>query len=101
MCAAGCSNGSTHHISLFKFPRDPALRKEWIKQVQRTRASWNPTDNSSLCSEHFTADCFEADATLASTFGIRKRRRLKPGAIPTIFERLTADNLLRKGRDLG
>jgi len=34
---------------------------------------------------HFTEDCFEADSVLASQLGIKKRKRLKPGAVPTIF----------------
>ena len=85
--AVCCSNQPSGQISLFKFPRDPALRKEWARQVQRTRDNWEPTAHSSLCSEHFTANCFEADSALASSFGISKRRRLKPGAIPTLFER--------------
>ena len=38
--------------------------------MQRTIVSWNPTDNTSICSDHFTANCFEADTTLASSFGI-------------------------------
>ena len=63
------------------------LRKEWTLQVQRTRASWKPTEYSYLCSEHFTADSFESDSAIAASFGISKRKRLKSDAIPTIFER--------------
>ena len=85
--AAGCSNVSSGNISLFKFPNDPALRRQWEKQVQRTRAEWKATEHSYLCSEHFTSDCFEADTAIAATFGIKKRKRLKPNAIPTIFVR--------------
>lgn len=85
--AAGCSNTPSDRITLFRFPRDPALRKEWTRQVQRTRADWKPTENSSLCSEHFTADCFEIDSSIAASFGISKRKRLTAGAIPTIFIR--------------
>ena len=32
---------------------------------------------------HFGDDCFEVDSALASPFGMKKRRRLKPGAVPT------------------
>ena len=55
--------------------------------MQRTRAEWKVTEHSYLCSEHFTLDCFEADTAIAATFGIKKRKRLKPNAIPTIFVR--------------
>lgn len=85
--AAGCSNTHSDRVSLFKFPRDGTLRQRWEKQVQRTRAQWKATDQSFLCSDHFTEDCFEVDSALAAQFGMKKRRRLKPDAIPTIFPR--------------
>ena len=40
------------------------------------RKNWTPTQYSSVCSEHFEVDCYEAE---------RKIRRLKNTAIPTIF----------------
>ena len=56
--------------------------------MQRTRANWQgPSNNSVLCSEHFTNDCFEEDTAIAARFGIEKRRHLKPNAIPTVFHR--------------
>lgn len=85
--AAGCSNTNSDTVSLHKFPKDPTLRSQWEKQVQRTRAKWTATDSSLLCSEHFTADCFEADTKLAAEFGLSKRKRLKSGVVPSIFER--------------
>ena len=86
--ATGCSNTYKDGVSLFQFPRDPALRKQWTMEVQRTRANWQgPSDNSVLCSEHFTNDCFEEDTAIAARFGIEKRRRLKPNAVPTVFHR--------------
>ena len=90
--AAGCSNTPSVRVSLYKFPSDPSLREKWIKQVRRTRAQWTAAKYSVLCSDHFTADCFEADSAIAATFGISKKRRLKPDAVPTIFYRqLTTD----------
>ncbi|XP_064390936.1 uncharacterized protein LOC135338779 [Halichondria panicea] len=85
--AAGCSNTPSEKVSLFKFPKDAGLRKKWEKQVQRTRAQWKATDHSFVCSEHFTDDSFEIDSALASQFGLKKRRRLKPESVPTIFHR--------------
>ena len=73
-----------------------------MKQVRRTRAQWTPTKHSVLCSEHFTEDSFEVDSTIAATFGISKKRRLKPDAVPTIFLRHSSvgsasqDQLTRK-----
>uniref|UniRef100_A0A3P9MF40 THAP-type domain-containing protein n=2 Tax=Oryzias latipes TaxID=8090 RepID=A0A3P9MF40_ORYLA len=54
--AAGCSNTSSESVSVYKFPKQETLLKQWTKQVQRTRANWVPTASSTLCSEHFEAD---------------------------------------------
>ena len=94
--AAGCSNIASAEISLFKFPSDSSLRKQWEKQVQRTRAKWKATDHSFLCSVHFAADCFEAEVSLASQFGIAKRRRLKPAAVPSASGEIGGKSAPRK-----
>ena len=89
--AAGCSNTYSDNVSLFKFPKDPILRQKWVKNVQRTRAQWSgPSEHSVLCSQHFDNSCFEPDSELASQMGIQKRRRLKDGAVPTLFEKPVA-----------
>ena len=89
--AAGCSNTHADGVSLFSIPRNPSLHAQWNKQVQRTRADLrNATDYSVLCSEHFTYDCFEEGPVIAAQFGIQKRRRLKPDAVPMIFHRPAA-----------
>ena len=90
--AARCSNSSSSS-TLYDFPKDPQLRQEWEKQVLHTRAHWNTTKHSRLCSEHFTADCFEAELSPAAGFGIKRRKKLKPGAIPTIFHRQSSSQL--------
>ena len=40
-----------------------------------------------MCSQHFESSCFEVDSELAAQVGIQKRRRLKPDAVPTLFDR--------------
>ena len=77
-------------VSLFRLPKDPVLKAEWVKQVQKTRAQWKPSDSSVLCSNHFTDDCFEPGFNIATQFGIEKARKLKPKAIPSIFTRKRA-----------
>lgn len=99
MCvAAGCSNSSSSSTMLYEFPKDPQLRHEWEKQVQRTRAQWKATKHSHLCSEHFTAECFEAESSLAAGFGIKRRKKLKPGAIPTVFHRQSSSQAAMASR---
>ena len=88
--AAGCSNTNADDVSLFKFPRDQVLRNRWIKQVQRGRASWTATSYSVLCSKHFSDDCFQSGAKIAAQFGMQKTRRLKPDAVPTIFDKASS-----------
>lgn len=85
--AAGCSNTHSETVSMHKFPKDPEVRWQWEKQVSRTRERWSAMETSFLSSDHFEADCFEVDSIIASQMGMKKRKRLKPGAIPTIFVR--------------
>uniref|UniRef100_A0A3P9JNS6 THAP-type domain-containing protein n=1 Tax=Oryzias latipes TaxID=8090 RepID=A0A3P9JNS6_ORYLA len=68
--AAGCSNTSSESVSVYKFPKQETLLKQWTKQVQRTRANWVPTASSTLCSEHFEADCFEKTPQLMKDMGM-------------------------------
>ena len=58
-----------------------------MRENNKTRAQWKATEHSYLCSEHFTKDCFEVDSAIAAQFGIKKRKALKPGAVPSIFVR--------------
>ena len=47
---AGCSNTARPGTALYKFPKDPVLRKQWERQVQRTGAKWTATESLVLCS---------------------------------------------------
>ncbi|CAH3123666.1 unnamed protein product, partial [Pocillopora meandrina] len=84
-CAAfDCNNDSryTTGISYHCFPRDEALRSQWLAKI--SRADLVVSKNSKLCSEHFTPDCYERDLK-AEILGLKPRSTLKPGAIPTVF----------------
>ena len=86
--AAGCNNTHKDGISLFRFPKNALLRKKWAEQVRRTRAKWEPTKYSVLCSAHFTEDCFELSSKLSVSLGLGKRKAgLKADAVPTLFIR--------------
>ena len=55
--------------------------------MKRTCDHWSGTSNYSvLCEKHLTADSFELDSAIAATMGLAKRKKLKYGAIPTVFE---------------
>ena len=89
-CAAyGCGRCSIRdsELSFFSFPKETVVLKQWIKKCGR--AGWNPTKYSALCSVHFEENCFEEDMyhRLMGQDPTKRRRRrlLKPGAVPTIF----------------
>ncbi|KYN15588.1 hypothetical protein ALC57_12185 [Trachymyrmex cornetzi] len=42
----------------------------------------DPTRNSVLCSQHFLEECF-----YYSVGGMKQRTYLKPGSVPTIFDK--------------
>ena len=86
--AFGCSSTNSDGASLFSFPKDETLKQKWTKNVQRTRADWKgPTQYSVLCCKHFEKECFEPASHLAAQMGLKLMRKLKPDAVPTIFER--------------
>ena len=83
--AFGCKNTCKDNVSVFRFPTNQDLRVKWIQQVRRTKDGWSgPTENSVICSCHFSEDSFEPSPL---KFGIKKRVALKKEAIPTIFKR--------------
>ena len=50
--AAGCSSIPSDEVNVYKFLKDPTLRKKWIKKVKRTKVHWiSPSENvsTSLC----------------------------------------------------
>ena len=86
--AYGCGNMNKDGFSLFSFPKNPSLKKQWTDQVRRTRDGWSgPAQYSFLCHCHFAESCFEADAAIATSLTLKKRLKLKPDAVPTMFKR--------------
>jgi len=63
---------------IFRFPKDPARRKLWQRNVRRDK--WVPTKNSVICSKHFQNEDFQPTAEH------RQKRELKQTALPTIFD---------------
>ena len=86
--AAGCTNTNSQGVGLFIFPKEAKLRSQWTKEVKKTRDKWQgPSDSSVLCGDHFTEDSFEPATHLKAQFGLLKKRKLKPDAVPTIFKK--------------
>ncbi|XP_065892097.1 THAP domain-containing protein 10-like [Dysidea avara] len=87
--AADCHTECGRRYSLHEFPSDGTLRAKWTRAIQQQRRNWGgPTPHSLLCAKHFTPECFETDGSrYRDAIGIPAKKRLKRGAIPTIFPR--------------
>lgn len=88
-CVAGgpneqsCTNKQhTEDVSFHYFPKNPDVRKKWVKFVQKHRQGWKPTDTSVLCSAHFEDDCFTTNRRISRELNMKSW--LKRGAVPTI-----------------
>jgi len=71
------SQSKADGISFHCIPRDEIRRKLWLQKIRRV--NYKPKPYDSLCSTHFTQDCFTRP-----TSGTYKL--LKKTAIPTIFD---------------
>ena len=76
----GCTNSSrkTTGITYHRVPKDERLRQAWMARIRR--ANPRNLENSCVCAEHFTPDCFEEH-------GYQSRARLRPNSVPSIFPR--------------
>ena len=83
--AVGCYNQSDKNkdISFHTLPKDDKMRKAWVAAIGRS---------GRICSEHFTQSSYEDSSRLKfelcpAQYTERKatRKRLIPGAVPTIF----------------
>ena len=91
-CAAnGCHNRTENNkeVSFHKIPKEPALRKAWYVAIGRIELP----ESGNICSAHFTSDCYEDNVKLQlcpELFPNRRstKRRLKPNAIPSIFDHI-------------
>ncbi|XP_049266950.1 THAP domain-containing protein 5-like [Rhipicephalus sanguineus] len=87
--AIGCGKRSVRrNRPCHVFPTEPELRKMWIRAARPSQPTWVPSKHDFLCSEHFEDSDYNPSYALLLSFGLpAKRRRLKPGTIPTIFSR--------------
>ena len=83
--AGGCSNTAKDGVSFHGWPSNAQLARQWTNAVRNTRANFNQTASSKLCSSHFSEDSFETQSVIAHSLGLNMKKILKPGAVPTIF----------------
>uniref|UniRef100_A0A671WB72 THAP domain-containing protein 1 n=1 Tax=Sparus aurata TaxID=8175 RepID=A0A671WB72_SPAAU len=71
-------------ISLFKFPKDDNVRKQWINFVKRSYCGeFKITINTRLCSVHFTPDSYSNYHQVKSGY-LKSQLTLVSGAAPTL-----------------
>ena len=77
------ANGSPQRtVSVLSFPKDHELRARWVSAIRRTDTDWDP-DHCGVCELHFREVDFYQETQKKSE---RKRKVLKKGAVPTIFD---------------
>lgn len=83
--AAHCGNTTTFGKSLFRFPKDRAVRLLWDRFVRGRRADWyEGNDRSVICSDHFASACFDVSSVIQKNLRFSQRLRLVAGAVPTL-----------------
>lgn len=90
-CAYNCTNRQTTSkmLSFHRVPlNNPKLLKQWKLAIRRK--DWEPTKTSLICSEHFTDD----DYVVKKSASVRPR--LKPDAVPSIFDFPDNYNYMKK-----
>ncbi|NP_001373166.1 uncharacterized protein LOC563918 [Danio rerio] len=80
--------GNIDGVSFYKFPLQEERRRIWSVNMGRD-VGWTPSETSSLCSAHFTPDCFESGSA-----------RLHPDASPTLFNFTQPKNQIVKDTEI-
>jgi hypothetical protein len=82
---------NTPTVTTFRFPQDDLLRKKWLQAIPRKQ--WTPAKTSAVCINHF----HQCDIILKQIWKdaagnvkelLLQHPRLKPGAIPKVFQNL-------------
>ncbi|CAN7992815.1 unnamed protein product, partial [Ixodes hexagonus] len=87
--AQGCSNSVWYSgRPMHTFPREPTLRKLWIRVARPSQPTWVPAKGDCLCTDHFADEDYDRSPTVLRSLGLPvKHVFLKPGAVPSLFTR--------------
>ncbi|XP_070775634.1 uncharacterized protein [Enoplosus armatus] len=87
MCSVvGCDSGR-RSAQRFKLPEDPERRLEWVQflaTVNKQRFKESSWTDFTICSEHFTNDCFENRTPSHSGMPVKVQLTLKTSAVPSL-----------------
>ena len=90
-CLVGSRNKkSPEKCQSFEFPGNQRKKNEWLRRIRRV--DWKPYPDARVCAKHFGQDAFEA------ADGSKKLLRLKPNAVPTIFDFSMFENKVKRKR---
>lgn len=99
--AYGCGNttgktSASHRISYYRIPhpsKEKNRAKRWLHNIGTGHNvnSFKFTKDRVVCSDHFHENCFQRDLQAELLDYVPRKRNLKPGAIPTIFNYKTFD----------
>ena len=81
-----CKNTSySPGIRMHQFPKDPKIRAQWVKFVQRHRVDFGEPvpKHASLCSAHFEPGCYPTRLSLEGMEGTKHNKVLLKGSVPT------------------
>nr|XP_037285129.1 THAP domain-containing protein 2-like [Rhipicephalus microplus] len=81
LCRSGYRSNE-EKVSLFTAPTDPARLAEWESKINR--ADRRLTPKAVVCERHFESGYIER--YFQTTVNARDKPRLKPDAVPTVFE---------------
>jgi len=96
-CVAGyCSNTTKDNVSLFSFPKNASIRRQWVKFVAVNRCDewaekdYEPSQWALLCSTHFDESCFDSSVSLKQSMGftLPYYKKLLPDAVLQCLGRL-------------
>ncbi|KAL1513842.1 hypothetical protein ABEB36_000081 [Hypothenemus hampei] len=84
--AIKCNSRSERDVCrFFRFPANKERRAKWVQNMGRMY--WTPTSGSRLCEKHFEDSQFEEHRA-------DNWKKLKPNAVPTLFNMLNPSPLM-------
>ena len=93
--AHGCSNQTKKGLSFHRFPditKEKERAERWLHNMGTTSTPKTFQFNKFkyVCGDHFHPDCYEENLQ-AKMLGYKAAKKLKPGAIPSLFKHKTYD----------
>ena len=79
-------------VGFHTIPSDEQRRKAWLERIRHINVP--PLQYSYVCSDRFSASCYQSNLQSKIT-GHRYKRRLKEDAVPSIFDYASQSNTKR------